>query len=153
MSGASLAKGGPKGPAVTEKIAFISRNHLHVMNPDGSGLTELVSSNAVEDDDPMWSKDRSKLVFTSNRVGVSNVWMVNADFTGLTQVTTGIYARFPAFTPNGAGAHRSRSCRICARSASGGTFRPARMPSPPARETSAASPAPATRPIPDCTIG
>ena len=45
------------------------------------------------------------------------------------------------------------SGRICARRSSGARFKPARIPRPPARETSAASSGPATRPMPDCTIG
>ena len=55
-------------------------------------------------------------------------------------------------TPNGRSV-TERTWRIRLRSSSDVTPRPATMPSPPARDTSAASSGPAALPMPDCTIG
>jgi Tol biopolymer transport system component len=37
-------------------------NELYLMNPDGSGLTQL-TSNDVDDQDPSWSPDHTRIVF------------------------------------------------------------------------------------------
>jgi Tol biopolymer transport system component len=70
------------------KIVFVSGSQISVMNPDGSGATQLtsISSNF----DPAWSPDGTKIAFASGRAldgsnnnGVGlNVWVMNADGSG-----------------------------------------------------------------------
>jgi TolB protein len=56
------------------------------MNADGNGLENL--SNALGNDlYPAWSHDGSKIVFESDRTGLRQVWIMNADGSGQTQLT------------------------------------------------------------------
>lgn len=61
-------------------------------NPDGSGLSMLTNVQAANGD-PHWSADSAHLAFSSNREGDGfvNVFVINADGTGSTQLT-----HFPA---------------------------------------------------------
>ena len=98
----SFAKGGPNKSGSQGRIAFIgSNNHLRTMRPDGTDLVELVSANAIEDYEPAWSPDYKKIVFTSNRGGSRNIFIANADMTGLMQLTSGLWAINPSFSPDG----------------------------------------------------
>ena len=53
--------------------------HIYVINEDGSGLTLLGDSTAIEET-PSWSPDGRKVAFTSNRkTGAFQIWVTNAD--------------------------------------------------------------------------
>ena len=74
------------------KIAFnalpagATNRDVYVMSADGSGLADV--TNASGDDlYPAWSPDGSKIVFESNRTGLSQVWIMNADGSDQTQLT------------------------------------------------------------------
>jgi len=84
------------------------------MNSDGSGLMPLTRATAAHADSaaPRWSHDGTKVVFSSSRNLdgsdspdpnlTSNIWVVNADGTGLTPLTTatsGVASDFPSFEP------------------------------------------------------
>src|SRR3989442_3668925 len=72
-------------------IAFTSNrdgtNNIYVMNPDGSGLTQL-TSNAGSNYEPAWSPDRTRIAFTSTRDGHVDIYVMNADGTDVTRLTT-----------------------------------------------------------------
>jgi Tol biopolymer transport system component len=59
---------------------------IYVVGSDGNGLTRLTSGvgNNVY---PAFSPDGSKIVFNSNRTGTSQVYVMNADGSGQTQLT------------------------------------------------------------------
>jgi Tol biopolymer transport system component len=100
----------------TNRIAFHSTrdnplgtaNEIYTINPDGTGLVRL-TNNPADDRDPAWSPDGTKIVFASNRspytrgfVGHMHLWVMNADGTGLTQLTTGTDNESqPAWSPDG----------------------------------------------------
>jgi len=84
------------------------------VNIDGTGLTPLTRVTATQADSgaPEWSHDGTKVVFVSSRnldgtdsrdPNVTfNIWLMNADGTGLTPVTTatsGAASAFPSFGP------------------------------------------------------
>jgi Tol biopolymer transport system component len=70
----------------TAKPADSPTRDIYVIASDGSGLTRLTSgqgNNAY----PAYSPDGSKIVFDSDRSGTWQVWLMNADGTGQTQLT------------------------------------------------------------------
>ena len=65
------------------KIAFVTsrdgKGEIYVINPDGSGLTNL-TDNPAEDFAPAWSPDGSKIAFRSHRgEGFYNLYVMDAD--------------------------------------------------------------------------
>lgn len=106
-------------PAISpdgKQIAF-GRGHvgdnggLMIVNADGSGLTRVVPAD-LEPIRPRWSSDGRHITFSSNSsrflTESANVWVVNADGTGLRQVThesggdKGGQAFYPTWSPNDA---------------------------------------------------
>ena len=94
---------------LTGKIAFDnfsgpgSSTEIFSMNGDGSGITRL-TNNDVDDENPMWAPDGSKLVFVSNRGGSGfQVFVMNADGSGQTMLTNGnsVADSPPSFSPDG----------------------------------------------------
>lgn len=87
-------------PALPGRIVFVlGGGILHTAAPDGSDLV-AVTDFAV--DDPDWSRDGSKIAFGSDYAGNSHIFIVNADGTGLRQVTTGEgFEGYPAWAPDG----------------------------------------------------
>jgi Tol biopolymer transport system component len=62
--------------------------HLWVIDVATRKTTKLLShTNAALDETPAWFADGRRLAFQSNRSGRMEIWMVNADGTGLRQVT------------------------------------------------------------------
>jgi Tol biopolymer transport system component len=48
--------------------------------PDGSGRTQLTHAPIPShNDDPAWSPDGTKILFSTDRRGTSEVWMMNSD--------------------------------------------------------------------------
>jgi Tol biopolymer transport system component len=54
---------------------------------DGSGQTNLSNNNAGRDYDPAWSPKGSKIVFTSDRDGNNEIYVMNVDGSGQTNLT------------------------------------------------------------------
>src|SRR5215472_732453 len=79
----------PQGP---RKIAFArvganQARRLFISAADGSGEHPLLASQDV-DYDAVWAPDGKSIVFTSDRNGSADLFRVNPDGTGLTQLTT-----------------------------------------------------------------
>jgi streptogramin lyase len=60
--------------------------NVFVVNVDGTGLTQLTTDPA-NDQFSAWSPDGSKIVFTSNRTGIPQLWLMGADGDNQTQLT------------------------------------------------------------------
>jgi Tol biopolymer transport system component len=60
--------------------------NVFVVNVDGTGLTQLTTDTAT-DQLAAWSPDGSKIVFTSNRTGIPQVWVMDADGGNQAQLT------------------------------------------------------------------
>jgi Tol biopolymer transport system component len=91
-------------------------SNIWVMNPDGSGATPLTQLTALSSDStaPAWSPDGSKIAFDSQGAldgsnasnHTTNIWVMNADGSGRTPLTTlthvsGIRFLPPAWSPDG----------------------------------------------------
>ena len=95
-------------------IAFSSSHatpenpEIYVVRPDGSGLRRLTRTKGnveVLGDDgwPRWSPDSKRVVFTSNRTGNGDVWIMRADGSAQRRLA-GVGRRddwAPAFSPDG----------------------------------------------------
>jgi len=84
---------------------------IYTAEPDGSDLQQLTTPvpGVFEDSHPNWSPDGSTIIFERDYAGdlapVAQIFRVNADGSGLTQLTecTGdcLGSAFPAYSPNG----------------------------------------------------
>ena len=102
------------------KIVFKSGSDaLYVVNPDGSGLQQLTpgygnSTCAAGDEEPRWSPDGSKIVFTRTQNGAQEIWTMNADGSNQTRLTnsgsagcldeslvTSTWSENPSWSPDG----------------------------------------------------
>ena len=61
-------------------------SEIYVMNPDGTDQHAL-TDNASNDADPAWSADGSELAFESVTGNAFNLYVINADGTGVRQIT------------------------------------------------------------------
>ena len=78
---------------------------IFVMNRDGTGLTQLTfdQDSSVYNGYPRWSPDNTQIVYDSGRTGDLEVWRINADGTGNTNLTNspGTDDWLPSFSPDG----------------------------------------------------
>jgi Tol biopolymer transport system component len=61
--------------------------HIWIMNADTTGKTQITFGTA-DDDYPAWSPNYKKVVFSTNRRGAYEIFVVNADGTGLAPLTS-----------------------------------------------------------------
>ncbi len=87
------------------RIAFALGHTLFVMNADGSHVKVLLphrSTQRMRDEAPAWSPDGRRIAFTSDRDGNEELYLINADGSGLTRLTDHPAAdREPAWSPDG----------------------------------------------------
>jgi len=83
---------GPAWSPNGKKIAFWTQNttgaqsQVYVVNIDGIGLQKLTDTLGLNDG-PSWSPDGIMLVFSSNRTGNRELYLMNPDGSGLVQLT------------------------------------------------------------------
>ena len=77
--------------------------HIWIMNADTTAKTQLTFGTSDEDM-PAWSPDYKKIAFTSNRRGTYELFVINADGTGLKALTTAVNGSrddYPSWAPDG----------------------------------------------------
>jgi TolB protein len=78
----------PDGKKVT-CVGYIGTNpetwSIHVFNLDGTGLSRLTTTSGIQDTEPAWSPDGTKIAFTriNFNAGTEELWVMNADGTNL----------------------------------------------------------------------
>ncbi len=79
------------------RFAFDQACNVHVISADGSGLLTLTSSAAGQCSyAPAWSPDGSQLAFVSNRDGTQDIWVMNVDGSGATNLSRALTATTPS---------------------------------------------------------
>jgi hypothetical protein len=63
-----------------------SNDDIYVINPDGSGMTNLTNDPA-QDREPVWSPDGKYIAFISERTGEQDIWVMKADGSNPVDVT------------------------------------------------------------------
>jgi Tol biopolymer transport system component len=58
-------------------------------NSDGSGQTQLTMTSGIFDAFPEWSPDSNKIAFTSDRMDFDDIWVIDADGSNPTRLTSG----------------------------------------------------------------
>ena len=69
------------------RIAFEYGSDIYVINVDGSGQKTNLTNNEGSNSEPTWSPDGQRIAFISNRSGNDDIWVMNADGTGLINLT------------------------------------------------------------------
>jgi Tol biopolymer transport system component len=98
--------GGPDWSPDGTKIAFtrfgVPDGGIYTMNPDGSGATK-VPNTTIHDFGSGWSPDGQQLTFSrqSQVDGHRDIYKINADGTGLTQLTEGVHSFGSTWSPDG----------------------------------------------------
>jgi len=85
------------------------RTELFIINADASGLRQLTDSPEFVENDPDWSPVADQIVFygypagTSVDLGARDIWVINADGSGLQNLTNspGISDSLPTWSPDG----------------------------------------------------
>ena len=89
-------------PGVNGKIAYTRGWEIYVIDPT-TGVKTNLTNNSVLDVIPAFSADGSKIAFTSNRGGNYDIWVIDADGSNPTNLTSNSDATDtePAFSPDG----------------------------------------------------
>jgi Tol biopolymer transport system component len=93
----------PQGP--NGRIAFALNDgsgggELYSVNADGSGMRRLTWSPQVEQE-PSWSPDGTRIAYESSLGGNFHVWVMDADGSRQTELTSGTQDIDPAWSPDG----------------------------------------------------
>jgi len=64
---------------------------VYTIGIDGTGLRQLTHDHGGKINDGLdsWSPDGKKIAFVSNKTGTYEIYSMNADGTGITQITRG----------------------------------------------------------------
>ncbi len=111
VGGLAGSVGSSTFPGGNGKIAFVvetetGEDQIWVMEPDGSGQTQLTDPAPGSDRDPSWSADGTRIVFAREVSDdpIVDIWVMDADGSGQTPLTTngsGTLVSDPTFSPDG----------------------------------------------------
>ena len=101
----SRAPGAPSVSPDGQWLSFHSRapqEDIFIVGKDGTGLRQL-TNDVHKDRFPRWSPDGKRIAFYSNRGGKYEIWSIQADGSGLQQLTfnSPASATYPVWSPDG----------------------------------------------------
>lgn len=76
----------PDGKKIVFETSMAGLYQLFIMNPDGSGLTQI-THDAATHDTPAWSPDGHKIAYASDKTGHSVIYTINPDGSGEERMT------------------------------------------------------------------
>jgi Tol biopolymer transport system component len=81
----------------------LSQDDLYSILPDGSDLQQLTDTSHRNEFSPAWDAAGTKIVFWRNKApfGPGSIWVMDPDGSNQVQLTTGIDARDPVWSPDG----------------------------------------------------
>lgn len=90
------------GKKLVFEITLGGFQQLFIMNPEGSGQTQI-THDAANHDTPSWSPDGHKIAYVSDKTGHAVIYMMNPDGTGEERLTDNQHEYIhPNWSPNGA---------------------------------------------------
>jgi TolB protein len=97
------------GEAPNGKLAFAKRDQdIYVMNPDGTGESNLTNTSTVQEAIPAWSPDGEKIAFvtTADITSYEDLYVMNADGSDRTMLAYSVSEEWPsaptpAWSPDG----------------------------------------------------
>jgi Tol biopolymer transport system component len=93
---------GASGSIAFMKVVGNGTQQLFTIEPDGSDEQQLTDFSTASIESPDWSPDGSKIAFDTDLGGNVHIYVVNADGSGLTQITSGDGFEFaPSWSPDG----------------------------------------------------
>lgn len=92
----------PDGGRYVARWLHPTQEDIAIFNNDGSNLRAL-TDDKFQDRRPRWFADGQRIAFSSDRSGVNQIWSINADGTGLRQLTFAAEngADSPSLSPDG----------------------------------------------------
>jgi Tol biopolymer transport system component len=72
-----------------------------------------LTTDPADDTEPAWSPDGARIVFVSTRSGGSNLYLMNADGTGVVALTGNAGGFEPSWSPDGSRIAFARTTRLC----------------------------------------
>ena len=95
---ASKADVAPNGQIAFSNSPVCCQFDIFVINPDGTGLTNLTNTPEASEHDPTWSPDATKISYSRD----DDIWVMNPDGTGQTNLTNSAEIDFGAdWSPDG----------------------------------------------------
>lgn len=88
---------------LSTQIVFKSGNDIWVMDANGGNPQNLTNTVTVNEDQPVWSPDKTKIAFHSNADDVGEIYVMNADGSDVQRLTTevGENDAWPTWSPDG----------------------------------------------------
>jgi Tol biopolymer transport system component len=92
----------PTADSASHSSSAVPQPQIFVIGSNGTGETNITRS-ASGNDSPSWSPDGSKIAFSTNRDGNWEIYVMNADGSGATRLTTNRSSddSAPAWSPDG----------------------------------------------------
>jgi serine/threonine protein kinase len=102
FTGISHPQLSPDGEHYVARWPRLTQEDIAIFNKDGSNWRAL-TDDKFQDRRPRWFPDGRRVAFSSDRSGVNQIWSINADGTGLQQLTfaDGNGASLPVLSPDG----------------------------------------------------
>ena len=90
---------GPKWSPDGSRVAFVAGAHILVVSLADGAITNL--TNPLGGSSPAWSRDGGKIAFTSDRDGLTELYVMNADGSSVSRLTDHIgFSGRPAWSPD-----------------------------------------------------